>query len=558
MTSTLGRSDRHAPPDDDHLDPERFRILLGTAARVPAVTLAVVATLVVTTMVVANSDLTGIYAAIAGTWLALHQVTLTIDGTSLGVLPLLPTAVLVWQAARGAASAADAIVENSGYALDRQDVSRITAATLAGPLVVTSAALIVLQDAASVLPVTPPNPAAALGWVTGTYLLASVIGIGSRVWRPLVRYYAVPEWLVLAFRPALRVLLGLFALGGIVVVAGLLWSWEVVGELLARGDHWTGVLGLTVLSILYLPNVVIGAAAVLAGSTVHFGEMHLSLFEATGGDLPVLPVLAAIPSGPAAPFWPVLLAVPATIGALLGRFAAQRTLQAQADGAAVGSTDAAWTVLAAAAGAGVVTAAATWVAGGPLGVFGTVGATWWLAGVLVFSWAGLLGIITAQLLMWREGRLAAAALRAEAAAETVSDETSDLSEDETETEDSPAVEESETLAIEAPGDGTDPEDEQGPADEQDAGGKDTAREKDTGTAAGDADDDVGGSTGAAEADSARSTGEKPTTDDVIDAEIVEIEDEPATAEEKSRTRTGEDVPDEADTEVASKAEKGAD
>ena len=309
MTSTLGRSTRHVPTDDDSLDPERFRILLGTAARVPAVTLAVVATIVVTTMVVANSDLTGIYAAIAGTWLALHQVTLTIDGTSLGVLPLLPTAVLVWQAARGCASAADALVENSGYALDRQDVSRITVAVLAGPLLVTAASLIVLQDAASVLPVTPPNAAAALAWVTAIYLAAALIGIGSRVWKPLVRYYSAPDWLVLAFRPALRVLLGMFALGGVAVVAGLLWSWNVVGELLARGDHWTGVLGLTVMSILYLPNVIIGAAAVLAGSTVHVGDIHLSLFEATGGDLPALPVLAAVPSGPAAAFWPVLLAV---------------------------------------------------------------------------------------------------------------------------------------------------------------------------------------------------------------------------------------------------------
>ncbi len=91
MTSTLGRPIRHTPSEDDRIDSERFRILIAAAARVPAVTIAFVATVVVITMVAVNSDLTGIYAAIAGTWLALHQVTLTIDGTSLGVLPLLPT-----------------------------------------------------------------------------------------------------------------------------------------------------------------------------------------------------------------------------------------------------------------------------------------------------------------------------------------------------------------------------------------------------------------------------------------------------------------------------------
>ncbi|WAL47508.1 DUF6350 family protein [Rhodococcus pyridinivorans] len=544
MTSTLGRSTRHVPTDDDSLDPERFRILLGTAARVPAVTLAVVATIVVTTMVVANSDLTGIYAAIAGTWLALHQVTLTIDGTSLGVLPLLPTAVLVWQAARGCASAADALVENSGYALDRQDVSRITVAVLAGPLLVTAASLIVLQDAASVLPVTPPNAAAALTWVTGIYLVAALIGIGSRVWKPLVRYYSAPDWLVLAFRPALRVLLGMFALGGVVVVAGLLWSWNVVGELLARGDHWTGVLGLTVMSILYLPNVIIGAAAVLAGSTVHFGDIHLSLFEATGGDLPALPVLAAVPSGPAAAFWPVLLAVPATIGALLGRFAAQRTLQAKADGAPVGSADASWTVLAAAAGAGLVTALATWVAGGPLGVFGTVGANWWLAGILVFAWSGLLGIITAQLLVWREGRLAAAAMRAdtevaEETSEDAADDTADAGAD-------PELEapEGETPALEAPvaedADDADADDEEESSVEDTTAAEREVAEVDGDEAAAVDEDE------AAE-DDAESLEDDADADDVIDAEVVEVVDE-GDAEDEG----------EPDEEVANKAEKGAD
>ncbi|MEV4633166.1 DUF6350 family protein [Rhodococcus coprophilus] len=410
MTSTLGRSTRHAPSEDDHLDPERFRILVGTAARLPAVTVAVVATVMVTTLVVANSDLTGVYAAVAGAWLALHQVTLTIDGTSLGVLPLLPTGLLVWLSARGAGSAADAVVAYTGYRLEGRDIARITAATLAGPLIVTVIALVVMQDASAVLPVASPNPAAALAWVTGLYLLAALLGIGSRTWRPAVSRYGVPEWLVLSVRPAARAVLGMFAVGGVLVVAGLVWSWTTVGDLLARGESWTGVLGLTVLSILYLPNLVIGASALLAGSTVQFGQVRLSLFEASGGDLPALPILAAIPAGPAHALWPVLLAVPATVGALLGRFAAQRTLQAQADGAPVGSLDAARTVLAAAAAAGLVTAAITWAAGGPLGIFGVVGANWWLAGVLVFAWAGLLGLIVAQLLMWREGRLAAASL----------------------------------------------------------------------------------------------------------------------------------------------------
>ncbi|NGP05099.1 hypothetical protein G6038_06280 [Rhodococcus sp. 14C212] len=423
MTSTLGRSDRHTTPEGNPVEPEQLRILLGTAAKVPVVTLALIATLVVTTMVAASSDLTGIYAAIAGSWLALHQVTLTIDGVSLGVLPLLPTAVLVWLTARAAGSATEGFVALGGRPLDRRNASRIAVATLAGPTVITVVALIVIQDAASVLPVVTPNPAAALAWVTALYLLGAGLGIGARTWRPLSVRYGVPNWLVAAVCPAARTVLGMFASAGVVTVLGLLWSWTVVGDLIGRGGGVTGALGLTVLSVLYLPNVLIGAAAVVAGSTVQFGDVTLSLFEATGGDLPALPVLAVIPPGPAAPFWPVLLAVPATVGALLGRYVAQRHLEARARGEYASSTDAALTVVAAAALAGATTALATWVAGGPLGVFGVVGGNWWLAGVLVFAWTGLLGLVTSQLLLWREHRLAAAdAARASAAEENAAAE----------------------------------------------------------------------------------------------------------------------------------------
>ncbi|WP_288076625.1 DUF6350 family protein [Rhodococcus sp. (in: high G+C Gram-positive bacteria)] len=423
MTSTLGRSDRHTTPEGTPVEPEQLRILLGTAAKVPAVTLALIATLVVTTMVAASSDLTGIYAAIAGSWLALHQVTLTIDGVPLGVLPLLPTAVLVWLTARAARSATDGVVALGGRPLDRRNASRIAAATLAGPTVITVAALIVIQDAASVLPVVTPNPASALAWVTALYLIGAGLGIGSRTWRPLASRYGVPNWLVAAVRPAARTVLGMFAAGGAVTVLALLWSWTVVGDLIGRGGGAVGALGLTVLSVLYLPNVLIGAAAVVTGSTVQFGDVRVSLFEATGGDLPALPVLAVIPPGPAAPFWPVLLAVPATVGALLGRYVARCHLEARARGERVSSTDAALTVVAAAALAGATTALATWAAGGPLGVFGVVGGNWWLAGVLVFAWTGLLGLVTSQLLLWREHRLAAVeAARQSAAEEKLTDD----------------------------------------------------------------------------------------------------------------------------------------
>ena len=523
MTSTLGRPVRHTPSEDDGIDSERFRILIAAAARVPAVTIAFVATVVVITMVVANSDLTGIYAAIAGTWLALHQVTLTVDDTSLGVLPLLPTGLIVWQAARASATAVDSTIDHTEQNLTLQDAARIVVATLAGPMIVTVIALVVMQDAAGVLPVTTPNAAAALAWVTGLYLLAAVLGIGSRTWRVVCGRYEVPEWLVLSVRPAVRALLSMFAMGGVLTLVGMALSWTTMGDLLERGGGVVGVLGLTVMSVLYLPNVFLGASSILAGSTVQFGDVRLSLFEASGGDLPALPVLAAIPAGPALAFWPVMLAVPATVGALAGRFVAHRVLQAQADGLPVRSSDASLTLLAAAAQTGVAIALLTWAAGGPLGIFGIVGSNWWLTGVLVFAWVGLLGLITAQLLMWREGKFAAA----QAAEEEYDDnegEFDDLDGDDGDDWDD------EVKAIEGPGSDTaddgeetaDPEDAQDPATDDEI--PDDEAPEDEVLEARDTD------------------GEAEDSDDpnVIDAEVVDLEDGESDGHEEVEEKRGKD------------------
>ncbi|WP_068161440.1 DUF6350 family protein [Rhodococcus phenolicus] len=531
MTSTLGRNSRH-PTNQDSPDPEQFRILLGAAARVPAVTMALIVTIVVTTLVAAGSDLTGVYAATAGVWLGLHQVGLTIDDTALGVLPLLPTAVLVWLSARSCASAADAMVVHSGYALDGRDAARITAATLAGPLAVTVTALVVIQDASSVLPVSTPDPARALAWVTGLYLLSSLLGVGSQMWRPLCNRYGVPEWLVDSVRPATRAVLGMFAMGGLLTVIGMLWSWQTVGDLLARGENWIGVLGLLVVSILYLPNVMIGAAAVLAGSTVEFGDVQLSLFEATGGDLPALPVLAAIPPGPAPSFWPVALAVPATIGALLGRYVAKRNLEAQARGEYISASDGALTVLAASAEAGAATALVTWAAGGRLGFFGVVGGNWWLAGILVFAWSGLLGLITAQLLLWREGKLAAAEAEAARTAEA-GDSASGSAEAGDSASGSAEAEDSASGSAEAD--------------------EDSDRDEDVDDTAGDLDEPKA-LEAAPDPDAEPDTDPEDGSDEpgVVDAEVVEDDEEPVP--EPDEKDTGE--PDVVDAEIDDETDDG--
>lgn len=406
MTSMLGRDERRATRKTSGPSPQQVRLLLGLATRPSGITIVLMATVVVVVLVVANSDLTGTYGAVAAVWLAVHQVPLTISGAALGVLPLLPTAVMVWMVARGCAAA----ITGADRVITTQELLRVVGAAVGGPLVVTAIALAVIYDASTVIPLSPPGTPAALAGVVAVHLLGAVIGLRAVLWRKVTARLGVAEWALAAVRPGGRAVMVLLVSGAVLTTVSLVWSWATVGALLERDNGVMGVCGLTVLSVLYLPNVMVGAAAVVTGSSVQFGDGSLSLFHAVGGKLPPLPVLGAIPAGPAAPYWPLLLAIPLTAGAVLGRDVA-RGRSAAADRAPDGTyrrhavaRDTLLTVLAAAGGAGVVLAVLSLVGGGRLGVFGTVGANSWLFGLLTFAWIGLPGVLTALLVVWREGR----------------------------------------------------------------------------------------------------------------------------------------------------------
>src|SRR5690606_1520384 len=71
--------------------PDRARVSLLVAARPAAFGLAAIVVAMFATLLASGSGLSGISGAIAGSWLAVHQVPVVIGATTLGVLPLLPT-----------------------------------------------------------------------------------------------------------------------------------------------------------------------------------------------------------------------------------------------------------------------------------------------------------------------------------------------------------------------------------------------------------------------------------------------------------------------------------
>jgi hypothetical protein len=284
------------------------------------VALVVIAAVTLVQLVVANSDLIGTLGAVASMWLAVHLVPVSIGGQQLGVLPLAPAALMVWATARGTAQITPP--RGSWFV-----VRWIVGSALGGPLLIAAIALAVVHDAASVLTVLQtPHALRAFAGVLAVHGLGTLIGVGSRVGRRELSRLGLPSWLTDTVRPAMVGIAALLALSCAVVAASLVVHWGTMHQLFGITDSFFGQLSLALMSLLYLPNVVVGAAAIAVGSSAHIGFATFSAFTVFGGDIPALPILAAAPTPPLGPVWVALLIIGAAAGVAIGQQCARRPL----------------------------------------------------------------------------------------------------------------------------------------------------------------------------------------------------------------------------------------
>ena len=355
------------------------RDLLRVAFGPSAIALIVIAAVVLLQLLIANSDMTGAFGAIASLWLGVHQVPVSISGSELGVMPLLPVLAMVWGTARTTAAAT---APGASWFVARW----IVASALGGPMLIAALALAVVHDASSVLTeLQTPNALRAFSGVLGVHLVGALLGVGSRVGRRLLRTTPLPGWLPDAARAAKAGVLALFGLSGVVTVASLVVHWSTMHDLYAITDSVFGQFSLTVLAVLYAPNVIIGTAAVAVGSSAHIGLATFSAFTVLGGDIPALPVLAAVPTPPLGPAWVGLMIVAAAAAVVVGQQCARRALPLPAAAAKL--------AVAAALAAGVMALAGS-VSGGRLGNFGNVGVDQTTFGPAVFLWFLVIGGLT--------------------------------------------------------------------------------------------------------------------------------------------------------------------
>jgi hypothetical protein len=352
-----------------------MRVAFGPAL----VALVVIAAVTLLQLLIANSDMTGALGAIASMWLGVHQVPISIGGRELGAMPLLPVLLMVWGTARTTARATPATA--SWFV-----IRWIVASALGGPLLIAAIALAVIHDAASVITeLQTPSALRAFMSVLVVHAIGASIGVGTRVGRRAPRTSPLPDWLGDSLRAAMAGVLALLGLSGMVTAGSLVVHWGTMHELYAITNSIFGQLSLTALSVLYVPNVIVGTAAIAVGSSAHLGFATFSSFTVFGGDIPALPVLAAAPSPPLGPAWVALLIVGASSGVAVGQQCARRPLPLHEAMAKLGI---------AALVAALTMALLGYAGSGRLGNFGDVGIDQSTFGFAVFLWFTIVGAIT--------------------------------------------------------------------------------------------------------------------------------------------------------------------
>lgn len=251
----------------------------------------------------------GAFATAIPLWLAAHQIPLTLDGRPFGVLPLLPTFLLVLVVAAGAGWA----LRRLGGRL-RTDTGPILA-TLAGAHAAVAVIGSALLPSAAVVSVAPWS--AMLG---GGLVAAAGAGLGVlRAGGPLRWPDRVSSWIPTALRAAALALVALASAGALTLTVALVGSAQTVHDAYAElaSGFWPA-LGLTLLTLAYLPNAIVAATAWVLGPGFSVGVAAVSPFAVTAGAPSQFPLLAALPTT-APPVWVLsVLMVPVSVGLLTG------------------------------------------------------------------------------------------------------------------------------------------------------------------------------------------------------------------------------------------------
>ncbi|MFD5824337.1 DUF6350 family protein [Lentzea sp. NPDC060358] len=290
---------------------ERVRVLVAAAVGSVVVGYAAVAAvlaLVSATATYAEFSTSGVLSAAAPAWLAAHHVPLRFDAGQLGVLPLLPTALLMLLVGRTAAGTADRL------GLYEPLQARGVVLSIAGAHAVVGGAIALIMGDG----VVRATPAVAFFGCAAVSGLAATIGVARRCGLVEVVFDKLDPVALHGLRAGIMALFGLVGLGSLALAAGLAASWPTTSGLFAEAGPSLGVgLGVFLLCVAYLPNAIIAGFSYVVGAGFSLGGVEISPTRFVGGPVPPVPLLAAMPDDKAV--WsPVVLVGGAALGVVVG------------------------------------------------------------------------------------------------------------------------------------------------------------------------------------------------------------------------------------------------
>jgi hypothetical protein len=268
---------------------------------------AIAALLAIVTAIASNAHFTtaGVLHAALPSWLAAHQVPVSIFGLELGILPLLPTVGMAVLIARAAARAAERL------GLHRPGQAGLVIGTVA---IAHATAGVVVAGVSSGDAVTA-DPLAALYYPALVSALGATIGVARRCGLLDAIAARADAVAVAGLRAGVLAVVLLLTAGGAVLTFGLLTSISTARDLFPMGAG--NATGMLLLSIGYLPNAMIAATSFVAGPGFSLGTVMVSPLEWAGGPTPGVPLLAALPEQHAA-WWPALFVLPLAVGVVVG------------------------------------------------------------------------------------------------------------------------------------------------------------------------------------------------------------------------------------------------
>jgi hypothetical protein len=271
----------------------------------------VAAVLALVTAVAARAHFStaGVLAAAVPGWLAAHQVPVRIDGHELAALPLLPTIAAVVLIGRTAAGAAQRLELET----PRQGAQVVLSIVGGHAAFGVGLAFLCAHGAVTV------DPLAAFYYPLLLAAVASIAGVARQCGLLELALDRIDAVALRGLRVGVLAVVGLLAAGSFALALGLVTSIPTIRELFAHNAPGVGGgLGSLLLSVAYLPNAVIAGTSFVAGPGFALGSVSVGSLDFSGGAVPGLPLLAALPEA-TAPWWPLLFVLPIGIGVVVGR-----------------------------------------------------------------------------------------------------------------------------------------------------------------------------------------------------------------------------------------------